>query len=557
MGTARWAPGATVLDDDGDGDLRGPSRRRIADEPAVRRCHRPAARCRSCPPSARRAFAPRRRTWPNGPRRPAHRAPIVSPSGREPAPPDLRAGSRSRAARARLELVDELRSHHHAVVGDRCRDERHLQRRDQHLALAVGGVGQLDAIDEAGSAARRRRSPGWARSTARTAMRSPKPKRAAQSRPAASAPDVEARVGVPDVARHLRRLVEVERVVGLEVARVVADAEALDQEAGRVLLGWSSKVVCGVIAPEPRPAAAVTILKTEPGTYSPCVARLSSGESSRSLQAGDVSAAVARVDDAVGIEGRVADHRQHAPGRGLDRHHCPTLLAERLGRGRCSATSSDRYRSFGSYGWRGTCAELVARAGARRQPGQLGVVGALESGRAEDDALVADDRRRHRMRIVSPAARAAAAHVARQDLAAGVEDRCPAVPGARQRARADCAVGREPLGLDHLPVPQAAGERRVRDCQRGREPQQAAREASGRCVSGAWLGGLVRGTSSRVRPQLHPPRPGDDRSRERLLDLAAEGAGTPFERRPRPPGARRRLDAPVAERQQQADHGAR
>ena len=41
--------------------------------------------------------------------------------------------------------------------------------------------------------------------------------------------------------------------------------------------GCFLNVVSGVIAPEPRPATAVTILNTDPGTYRPSVARGRSG----------------------------------------------------------------------------------------------------------------------------------------------------------------------------------------------------------------------------------------------------------------------------------------
>jgi hypothetical protein len=89
--------------------------------------------------------------------------------------------------------------------------------------------------------------------------------------------DVEAGMGEPDVRNSLEHLV-VEWVVGLNVARVVH--ETIDQEAGAYSAGWSGYVVWGEIAPEPRPAIEVTILKTDPGTYRPWVARSSSGESS-------------------------------------------------------------------------------------------------------------------------------------------------------------------------------------------------------------------------------------------------------------------------------------
>ena len=46
----------------------------------------------------------------------------------------------------------------------------------------------------------------------------------------------------------------------------VADPEAVDEQAVLAPRGCSWYVVAGVIAPEPSPAIAVTILNTEPGT---------------------------------------------------------------------------------------------------------------------------------------------------------------------------------------------------------------------------------------------------------------------------------------------------
>src|SRR5206468_12882799 len=42
-------------------------------------------------------------------------------------------------------------------------------------------------------------------------------------------------------------------------------------------LAWFGKVVAELIRPDPRPGMAVTILNTDPGTYWPWVARVSSG----------------------------------------------------------------------------------------------------------------------------------------------------------------------------------------------------------------------------------------------------------------------------------------
>ena len=51
---------------------------------------------------------------------------------------------------------DEARLHQHAVVGDGRRDQRHLERRDERLGLAVRGVRELDVV---GEAARRAAAP--------------------------------------------------------------------------------------------------------------------------------------------------------------------------------------------------------------------------------------------------------------------------------------------------------------------------------------------------------------------------------------------------------------
>ena len=113
---------------------------------------------------------------------------------------------------------------------------------------------------------------------------------------------------VVDVARDLGRADQVERRRAGRRVVAVADPEAVDEQAVPLGRGWRRNVVSGVIASEPSPATAVTILNTDPGTYRPSVARGRSGCGSSACSASNVVRAVAGLAMAdasyVGVEAR-------------------------------------------------------------------------------------------------------------------------------------------------------------------------------------------------------------------------------------------------------------
>ena len=185
-----------------------------------------------------------------------------------------------------------------AVVGDRRRDERHLERRHERLALAVGGVRQLDVVLRTRRApSRRRRSPARPPSAGRraAARRSPC---ASRTRSSASPP-----VATPVSAY---QMLHDASVAPIEVQRPRARSAGGGRRWTRnpsmtrpsSSAGAAPRTSCrGSTAPEPRPAIAVTILNTEPGTYRPSVARGRSGSAGSSRSASKVALGRRRVGD--------------------------------------------------------------------------------------------------------------------------------------------------------------------------------------------------------------------------------------------------------------------
>ena len=126
---------------------------------------------------------------------------------------------------------------------------------------------------------------------------------------------------------------------------------------------------------------------------------------------------------------------------------------------------------------------------------------------------------------------------------------------------------RQPLRLDDLPVAEAGGEGAVRDRQRQGEAQQAAGDARRRDLDRRrpeCRHGLGRDGARRNRPAARaetPPRvasAGFVGHESRLLEPAAGApcAAADAARHARPLIGRRRLDAAIAERQQQPDDRA-
>ena len=163
----------------------------------------------------------------------------------------------------------------------------------------------------------------------------------------------------------------------------VADAEALDEQAvpprPGLLLDTSSS---GVIAPEPRPATAVTILNTEPGTYRPSVARGRSGCVGSSCRASNVAAAVAGSAMRRRVVGRRRGEREDLAGPRIEHDDRAAPLAERRDRGPLEVVRQRQRQVLGVVrGRRRTCAKASVERVAG-EAGQLGVVRPLEAGAA-------------------------------------------------------------------------------------------------------------------------------------------------------------------------------
>ena len=125
--------------------------------------------------------------------------------------------------------------------------------------------------------------------------------------------------------------------------------------------------------------------------------------------------------------------------------------------------------------------ELVTRA-KRDQASQLGVVRPFQPGATEERAVVADDRRRDRVRVSPQRFAAGVGDVACQDVAVAVIDRCPEAPAGRRIARAGSA------GPSSAAVPRPPASRQGRSLTRRRRwPVRETVSAGCRPPSGARL----------------------------------------------------------------------
>ena len=138
--------------------------------------------------------------------------------------------------------VTSTGAHQLPAVGDRARHERHLERRHERLTLAVGGVGQLDVIDEPTRrvAAAVRHLGDGGRQVEREGFPEAEPSGVVDEVCAAG---LEAGQGVPDVAGDLGRADEVQRPIARERVMAVPDPEPADQQA--ILLGRGLLLVGG------------------------------------------------------------------------------------------------------------------------------------------------------------------------------------------------------------------------------------------------------------------------------------------------------------------------
>src|SRR3990170_131602 len=307
----RCAARATVLDDDGHGDARRLDGRE-ANEPGVRFAL--AAELGRAALAGGGHAGHLRRTREaaaqaalhgllHGPRDRLRLPGIEDPS------PNLRRDGLDPAVRG-AQLVHDVRPHQRAAVSHDRGHERHLQRRDERLRLAVGSIRQLDVVDEAVTAVKGA-GRGWhVEGDGGTEPHALAP----GEEPLAT--DVEPGVGEPDVAGDLDGPRQIERALaGLRVM-TVAHPEALHQEAGPLLGGLLG--IDGLRRDRARPETGHSggDLQHRSGRVAahrgPIEER---GRLGRSVeQVGEVGSAGIRIDDPVRIEGGRAGQGQDAPG---------------------------------------------------------------------------------------------------------------------------------------------------------------------------------------------------------------------------------------------------
>ena len=197
-------------------------------------------------------------------------------------------------------------------------------------------------------------------------MADPKPKRAATD-DSRRRPGLQAGVGEPDVAGHLHRLVQVQ---GMRPAAPSAPRPGSgtrrganprrDSTAGRRT--WCRDRW----RPISRPAAAVTSLNTDPGTYRPWVARSSSGASASPSSVRQIVPARGRVGSAAaGRTSGVLTSARTRPVDGSMATTAPRRSPRRRAASSWKRTSTDSHRSDGSTHRGGT-------SGAARPPDAVG-----------------------------------------------------------------------------------------------------------------------------------------------------------------------------------------
>ena len=124
----------------------------------------------------------------------------------------------------------------------------------------------------------------------------------------------------------------------------------------------------GVIAPEPRPAIAVTILNTEPGTYRPCVARGRSGWARSSWSASNARCDGRRVGDRGRVVRRGRGQGEDLAGPRVEHDDRAACLPSAAHRGPLELARQGQVRSLGSYGSVPNLRSSVAQSG--RRPGR-------------------------------------------------------------------------------------------------------------------------------------------------------------------------------------------
>src|SRR3990172_3242851 len=480
----RCAARATVLDDDGHGDARRLDGRE-ANEPGVRFAL--AAELGRAALAGGGHAGHLRRTREaaaqaalhgllHGPRDRLRLPGIEDPS------PNLRRDGLDPAVRG-AQLVHDVRPHQRAAVSHDRGHERHLQRRDERLRLAVGSIRQLDVVDEAVTAVKGA-GRGWhVEGDGGTEPHALAP----GEEPLAT--DVEPGVGEPDVAGDLDGPRQIERALaGLRVM-TVAHPEALHQEAGPLLGGLLG--IDGLRRDRARPETGHSggDLQHRSGRVAahrgPIEER---GRLGRSVeQVGEVGSAGIRIDDPVRIEGGRAGQGQDAPGSRLDRDDGAAFAAQQRHGGTLQAHVQRELHVLRVVQVAPQFAQQVATGRQGAEAEQLRGEAALEAGRAEVRTEVAQDGRRLRVRVAA----------------------CPAA-----------VAPREALRLDPLPPAQARADGAVDDDQ-GECHAQERRPDAWRCAQGREVGQAAHEMTRSTRPATAPAA---SRSRSRR-PMACAGGG--------------------------------
>ena len=288
-----------------------------------------------------------------------------------PSPRDPRA--RSIAVRGH-DAVHQARRHDLAAVGDGRGHQRHLERCHEHLALAEARRRELRVGPRIRPGVRRRALTWLATVGSSNAMGRSKPSAFAGRGPQCRRARVQRRVGEPDVAGHLHRLLQVERLVELHVPVRVTQAEPVHHEALPRLARLGPVARCEArMPPVSRPAMAVTSLNTDPGTYAACVARSSRGDVGIRPQRLEVGPTGRGRRQPLGVVGGAGDERQDATGRWLERHDRPPVVPQQR---RCQPLQPqvDRELQVGRVDRVGPelAQQVAARAPARSRPTSCG-----------------------------------------------------------------------------------------------------------------------------------------------------------------------------------------
>ena len=393
------------------------------------------------------------------------------------------ADRRARPGPSPVSARHEARPHQHAVVGDRRRHERHLERRDERLALAERGRGQLDVVGEAARA--RCRRPPVTRLIAvgrSNGIGAPNPSFAASSTsrspPVASPASAYQMLQLTSVAP--TRSSAVSPVCGWWPSRIrnPSTSRPFFSAAGCSANVVSGSIGAGVEAGDrghdlehrarhvaaQRRARQQRVGRRRPGARSKVAVAVSGS---------------AMADGVVRRASRRGRGSRPSPDRASRPRPCPCPAPSTAAR--CRRRSSDSRRPSGWSGApRRTCRVRSPNGSAPAEPEQLGVVGALEARRAVLARGVAHDvadRSRRGTRGSPRRSRRASLRASQRP------SRSTIGPRSARRAIAMTAglsgARRQALGLDDLPPAGADREDRERAGDGDAGPEHVGPDARG------------------------------------------------------------------------------